>query len=89
MASSIWYTTSAYRVTVTRLVLSRYRKPMSINPGRLLSQLLEWLTVNFRLDPELFSANVHALWTNSSREFFLASKSNRTDISVGELVKRM
>jgi hypothetical protein len=43
---------------------------MSINPGRLLSQLLEWLTVNFRLDRELFSANVHALWTNSSREFF-------------------
>ncbi|KAK1684592.1 hypothetical protein QYE76_045440 [Lolium multiflorum] len=34
------------------------------------SQLKEWLTVNFGLNPEAYTVGVHALWSSSSTEIF-------------------
>ncbi|KAK1651020.1 hypothetical protein QYE76_068825 [Lolium multiflorum] len=34
------------------------------------SQLKEWLTVNFGLNPEAYTVGVHALWSNSSTQIF-------------------
>jgi hypothetical protein len=52
-----------------------------------LSQLIEWLTVNFMLNPKTFSVNVHALWSNSSTNIFWQIKP--MEQIVGELVKRL